>query len=298
MGHIDVTLKKLLSGGAPEFLQQIGFPRKIHFLPGEVYEDTELRVDVLARSVTGEGPFLHAEMQANNHPEMLIRMLRYRGGIAKRLVDEGRHVIAAGAPMPEIDQICVYVGRQDMSMQPSFESLGDRLSFRLVDARNLRADKQLGSASINDVVLSVICRDGSTPQVVERILNRIAVLEPSARSDAFVRLAMLANLRGVRDRVLARRGEMGFSVDVSDVPLFEDAFKRDRTSTTRKAFAAMIINALESRFGDEAVPHGIRDTLEDLTEDALLRMNQRVAGSKSVEEVLGNHMPASSRTFR
>ena len=37
---------------------------------------------------------------------------------------------------------------------------------------------------------------------------------------------------------------------------------------------------------------------EDLTEDALLRMNQRVAGSKSVEEVLGNHMPASSRTFR
>ncbi|MCJ2007056.1 hypothetical protein [Methylobacterium sp. J-092] len=297
VGRIDVTLKKLLTGRAPAFQEQIGLPRQIDFLPGEVLEDTELRVDVLARRHGGDGPWFHAELQSTNKADMLLRMLRYRSGLTNRLAVEKRFAPTESVPLPDLDQVCVYVGQSPMKMANSVNDRGLHFGFRLIDARSLDPERQLSSVSVNDNVLGVLCRNGSTPDRIDRILAKVASLGLPERSDAFARLLVLSDLRGMRDRVLTRREEMGFSVDLSGVPMVEDAFLRERARTERETRAGMVINALEGRFGEDSVPAGVRDALEDLNVDALTRMIMRVPNAKSVEGVLGNHMPVSARTY-
>lgn len=291
MSHVDLTLKKLVSGGAPEFLVRIGLPRYISHLPGEVHELTELRVDLLATQKGESHPFFHAEMQSGNSAGMLIRMLRYHGGIASRLVQEGRHSLAVAA-LPDIHQVCVYFGQPAMDMPNDFRCGRNTFGYDLLDVRDLRHEELVASTHINDVVLSVVCGGGHTAANIDHVLLRIAKLALAERTDAFVRLIVLSSLRGMQNRVLKRRSEMGFAIDVSDVPFLNEAFRRERDTGIQTGRAAMVVDALKDRFGEDAVPEGTLETLEDLKPDVLLRMISRVPQAKSIGAVLGNHMPA------
>lgn len=65
---------------------------------------------------------------------------------------------------------------------------------------------------------------------------------------------------------------MGFSVDLSDVPLLHEAFQIREERAARRACVDLIMKILKAKFGEAAVPKGTEDSLNDLTIEALERI--------------------------
>jgi hypothetical protein len=292
-GRVDITLKKLLSGGAPGFQSLIGLPRLIDFLPGEVYEETELRVDVLARGQREESPYYHVELQSKNHSKMLIRMLRYQAGIAHRLIEEGRHSLVT-APLPSIHQKCLYVGINNISMQDEFEFGGNTYRYERIDASKLPITTQLESRTINDVVLSLICLDGSSLENIDRILSRISRLDLPHRSEAFARLVALAPLRSATTQVFTRMSAMGFSVDLGKVPFLEAAFRQHWQAGARAKEVELVREAIADRFGGDALTQVVLEEIDRMDTREILETITRLATAPDVQHALPEEKPANT----
>jgi hypothetical protein len=84
---------------------------------------------------------------------------------------------------------------------------------------------------------------------------------------------------------------MGFSVDLTDVPLFQEAFTIREERAARKACVNMLVKMLIAKFGEGSVPTATEESLNDLTLEALVRIGQKLVNSSSVAETLGDHMP-------
>jgi hypothetical protein len=69
-------------------------------------------------------------------------------------------------------------------MKDRVESPGVSVQFHLVDIRDLDGEKLLASSNIGDNVLAVLTRLSEQPEVVRRILDRIAAGSPDAREQA------------------------------------------------------------------------------------------------------------------
>ena len=111
------------------------------------------------------------------------------------------------------------------------------------------------------------------------------------QSDKFVG----STIRDIRDMAIARREALGFTVDLSNVPRFREAFELQRDQGIRIGQATVVMKLLEAKFGRARIPPGTEDALNDLNSDALVRIALRVIDATSIDEVLGDHMPVASR---
>ena len=267
---IDLTLKKLLSEETPAFNGQIGLPDLFISKPVEIFEETELRVDILCTDKHDGKKYFHAELQRNNTNHMLIRMMRYKSGIANRLQKEKIFRATYEKPFPEIRQICLYVGSEKMRIPNIDKSPGNMFSYVVVDARSLNVEVQLSSRSINDVVLAVLCSGSTEAATVGRILDRVAKLDLAERSESFARLIVLAEVRGVGALVKKRKTEMGFSVDMTNVSFFQDEYLRRENEARRLGQIDLAKLALSESFESKDIPNNIDSILQDYDEAQLL----------------------------
>jgi hypothetical protein len=83
-----------------------------------------------------------------------------------------------------------------------------------------------------DVTLAVLCRDGKQPDVIRRVVTRIATAPASEQSDALIKLSVLSDLRGIGPRVQSEVEKMGLPVNLEESTLLRGTLDRVRTETS------------------------------------------------------------------
>ena len=83
----------------------------------------------------------------------------------------GRLVASRGL---SIRQTVVYVGPRKWSPRTTIDEPGLRFTHDFVDARDIDPEPLLKSENLGDVAFAVLCRDGKRPDVIRKVLARIA----------------------------------------------------------------------------------------------------------------------------
>lgn len=139
----------------------------------------------------------------------------------------------------------VYVGRQPMSM-PTAIAREPVLGFRYVarDTRELDADALIDSPEIGDALMAVLCREGTKPDKVRKILERIEGAEAFRRDRDYGRLLILAELRDASRVVDTELKRMNIQVNLDNIPRVREHAKQARID--------MLVTMLSGKFAEEA----------------------------------------------
>lgn len=185
--------------GCGAFLRGIGIERPLKPLPIKLPRVTAREVDFVGEDENGV--VHHVEFQAVNDRIMHVRMLIYAGQIGERVMRMRRPSVMMrrrrspnSAEFPDIRSTMVYVGRRPMNMPTAIER-APTLDFRFAarDARELDADALLASPEIGDALMAVLCREGTKPDKVRQILERIEGQRRSGETGITVASSFLRN---------------------------------------------------------------------------------------------------------
>lgn len=94
---------------------------------------------------------------------------------------------------------------------------------------------------MHDNLLAVLCRDGTTPALVQRILRQIKRLPQQQQMDRLEQLLILSNLRKAEAVVIEEAQEMDFKLDIEGSPFL--------SGILQKGEARLLRRQLEQRFG-------------------------------------------------
>lgn len=264
--HVDETFRELL-GTAITRWHNVEFP-----------EVRSARADLLGETDAGE--MVHIELQSSNHPRMAVRMLEYCLDVL-RMFDR--------YPM----QVLLYVGDTPATMETMLH--GPRLdySYRLVDVRDLDAQRLLNSQQVDDNIVALLARVSDQRQAAQLVLQRIAELEPGERSSALDRLLILTGLRKALGSVVEEEArKMPILNDILDHELYGREYKKGRQEGRqegreegRQEGELMILRRLiEKRFG--ALPTWAAERLAKLSAKELEDLSVRVLDARSIEDLL------------
>jgi len=302
VGEYDITMKHLIRVGGRAFLRQMGIVGELAPIRTEFPNSRERRVDhlsVLSPPDNQGRRLLQLEIQVSPDESMLTRMLGYHSDIMCWLHEEHRC-----GRFKETDrnllQRVVYIGRRDWNPKSALNH--DNLAFRyeFVDMRKLSSRTLLDTGDYGDAVLAILCADGTQPNVVESIKNKLEQLSSMEQADALGQLFILSQLRGVRPLIEQEFRTMGITVNVKDIPFLREPIDRaraeGRAEGEAKGLAMAIEVQLRTRFPRE-IPEGLVDYLSEFKPDTLLAILRRSQSAPSVKKALGRHkLPAKQIT--
>lgn len=206
----------------------------------------------------------------------------------------------------ELRQIVIYAGAKPWRPPKPIDLPNLKFKFEFVDMREQDPGPLLATDDTGDAVLALLCRGGATRANIRTILSRIARAPDAERPDAVARLVGLAELRNVRSIIEKEIKDMGMQFNVADSALLREPIDRARQEGyeagerrgVSKGTAAAIVTLLTMKFEFDEVPENLADHLADLQPDVLAAMVKRLERARSVEDVLGSHMPASTSGYR
>jgi hypothetical protein len=143
----------------------------------------------------------------------------------------------------------------------------------------------LQAKNLGDVTFAVLCRDGKRPDVIRRVLERIAAAPASERSDILTKLSVLSDLRGIGPRVQSEMEKMGIPVNLEESTLVRATIDRVRQESVKNTSIDNIVRVLRSRFQDK-LPTDLRERLDRYSQDELDEIVERSGTSASAEEAL------------
>ena len=181
----DRVLKDLFQVDHPSLLDQLtgGVPVRA-FLKVEFPRVMERRADLVA--LLEDDSVFHLEFQGQND-----KHIAYREGVYCFLIGH-KH-------MRKVRQAVLYVGQPKMRMQSELDVGGAKISFRLIDIRELSADTFLQSGHPGDLALAMLA-SGGTERLAE-IARNVEKLNDAARTRVLAQLALLSGLRGLTGRL-------------------------------------------------------------------------------------------------
>ena len=204
---VDRVLKDLIQSPQSTLLEQLtgGIPVR-EFLNGELPKVMERRADLVARLI--DGSIFHLEIQGQND-----RQIAYRQGVYCLLI--------AQRYQRPVRQVVLYVGKAQLRMKAMLDAGGTRVSYRLIDIRELDSDTLLRSGHPADLVLAMLARGGEDR--LHEIILRAAALEGSARMHVITQLTLLAGLRNLSESLRMEVKTMGSVI----INIRENAILRD-----------------------------------------------------------------------
>jgi hypothetical protein len=149
--------------------------------------------------------------------------------------------------------------------------------YNFVDAKSIDPAPLLDSENLVDAILAVLCRDGNKPHVIRRVAERIAAAPAPDRPDAWAKLAVISELRGIGLQVQSEIAKMGLPVNLEESALLNGSFARVRIDD--------IVEVLEARFPG-TLPTDLGERLSRLDRDELKQVLRRSATAASVEEAI------------
>jgi hypothetical protein len=322
MGRYDITLRHLARIGCRSFLRSIGGEGQLTLLQTEFPSTKERRIDYLAvlDSPQRSRKILHIEIQADSDARMQARMLGYYSDILDWIIARPDDLI--GSLPRRIVQKVVYVGAASWDPEPKI--CDDNLDFRFefIDARELDARPLLETGDLGDAVIAVLCGDGTNPDVIKAVLNKIAQAPPGERADALAaQLIVLSELRSIRPLIEQEYDTMSIVVSIEDSTILRPPIDRAyaageakgkaegkaegeaKGKTEGKAegkaeghamgLAKAIVAILGQRFPGQ-VPAGLANRLSLVTAETLDDILRKSLTATSAADALGSMMPTNT----
>ena len=140
----------------------------------------EREVDFLVRLENDE--IFHLEIQSVNDKNMPIRMLRYA------ILIENRY---KKFPI----QAVLYVGDKRLNIKNEIKFNNLSYSYKVYDIKEIDCNKLINSSSIEDNVLSILCKIDNEDRLIDKIIRKLSKIEEKRRKDYIEKLLILARLR-------------------------------------------------------------------------------------------------------
>ena len=154
------------------------------------------------------------------------------------------------------------------------------------------------TGDLGDAVVAVLCGDGSDPDVIKAILNRIMRAPAREGADALAQLLVLSKLRGNRPLIERECKIMAITVSVEDIEILrapiDRALDTGRAQGKAQGVAQGMARAIASFLGKQfpgQVPADLVAQLSPLAIETLEEILDRCWTASSVAEALGGHVP-------
>ena len=218
----DKVFKVVMSGWAELFTEFDDVKKEITaFIPlnAEKVGWTERREDGFFQVFYSDGTFdyLHIEIQATNHNEMLERMMEY-------------FVMDYKLYKKATKQYVLYVGEAPMKMQSSLDVPAMRYHYRLIDIRELSPTLFFNRPSWRFWVFAYLTASDVPAQnaLIQTIIERLIALKLPQHEffEAIHTLSALAPLRSAEETVKNTIEKMTLELhyDVRNMPFYEKVF--------------------------------------------------------------------------
>ena len=202
----------------------------------ELLETSRQRVkqrhaDLVAKVIetNGQHYILHIEIQNDNDPSMVKRMLRYNIDIREDFPD-----------LP-ISQYLVYIGKNQFNMPTRLQDIGLDYNYKVLDTRKTDCEQLLDSNNPDALVLAILCDFGERPpkDVIGRILLGLQSIyrdDLSSLRDRVLMLEVLATNRNLLPVLKESENEM-LTVDIKQLPSYQIGWEQGEITGLSKGKA-------------------------------------------------------------
>lgn len=267
----DTTLKDLLWRGAPALLRQLTGQTVVQPLQTEFPETRNRHPDFLAR--LADQSLFHLELQGDPERRMRWRMLGYYPLISEAF---------GGQPVRQM--VLALTDAAARSMPCSIEHPLLTFRFEVRSAAQLDAEPLLASDHPDDHVLAILCRTDDITRRVRAILERLQHLTAKERSDAVMRLLVLAGLRQAALIVKREVEALNMLINIQQNEFLKEVFDKGALQGKTEGKVDLLLRLLEQRFG-EPVAEPYRERLTNATEQQLDRWSLAILTADSLESV-------------
>jgi len=264
----DIPLKELFHHAPQQLLQLLTGSQAVELLNAEYPSVKSRRPDLVARLT--DGRIYHLELQTKNDNKMLWRMLEYYALI---------HAYYGIAPLQQV----LYVGKTKPKFMTHYQSEHLRFDYQLVDIREIDCQVLLQSNSLEDNILSVLCRLDEPAKTLKTILNKINQLDDNARKDMLFILGELAGLRNLSPLLEQEKQHMAFSISLEHNIFAKEFCSQGEKLGLNKGEKIGEIKMLEKRFG--TLPPKIKEKITTASLEQLEKWTDRLFEAQSLEDL-------------
>lgn len=271
--RFDLTLKQLFQTLPSRLIEMVLGAPPVETVTIELPNVRQRRADLAYRLPDGK---LHQfELQSDNDDEMDARMLEYYAFYWRQ---DGQ---------PPVQHV-LYVGSAPLRMTGRVAHPHLQFSYEVIDIRTFDPAPLLASEFVHDNLLAVLCRDGTTPVVVQRILRRLKRLPRQQQLDRLEQLLILSNLRKADALVIEEAHEMNFELDIEGSRFFSGLVQKGEVRLLRRL--------LEQRFGP--LPEWAERRLETADLAKLERWGLRLLEAERLEQIIPKPRNGRARAKR
>ncbi|MCX7734599.1 MAG: hypothetical protein N2254_07575 [bacterium] len=162
---------------------------------------------------------LHIEFQTKNDPDMPKRMLGYF------------YVIVSRYDLP-LRQIVIYLGREELRMKNKIEMKNEDTSifyeYRIIDLKNVEADKFLESDAPDVYLLGVLGKTQNVSEIIKKIITRLREsfekreISNHNLLEYINRLGVFAELRDIREDLRREVEKALIDIDITKTWLYQE----------------------------------------------------------------------------
>ncbi len=264
----DTTLQTLFHAPPQQLLRLLIGGQAQEMLTVEYPTVRMRRPDLVVRLT--DGRLYHLELQSDNDSTMPWRMLEYYGLLYQHYTPQ---------PLQQV----LYVGASRMTLATQIDHTSLVFEYDAIDIRTLDGVPLLHSPILEDNLLAVLCRDGTSRATVRHILARIAALAGTARSEALTTLLLLAGLRQAQPLIHEEAQQMALTFNIHNDAFLREIFEEGQQEGQLAGERTLIRRQLASRFGE--VPGWAEQQIAAADTFTLELWGVRLLGAASVEEV-------------
>ena len=273
----DRIMKDLIQIDRPSLLYELTGGVKVReFLNVEFQHIIERRADVVAR--LEDDSLFHLEIQGQNNDAICYRM-----GIYCLLISEKYRL--------PVKQTVLYLGGPKMRMKSELDAGGTKVSFRLIDIREIDADRLLQSGCAGDLALAMLA-NGGTERLAE-IARRASELTGEARVRVLSQLILLSGLRGVSEQLKMEITMGSLQIDIRDNVILREVWEEVMAEGIAEGKAkgdvigklSTLRRQLKTKFGH--VPKWVEERLEKADKAQVELWLDQVVIAESLEGVIG-----------
>lgn len=275
--RFDLTLKQLFQTLPSRLIELVLGAPPIETVTIELPHIRQRRADLAYRLPDGK---LHQfELQSDNDEAMDARMLEYYAFFWRQ---DGQ---------PPVQHV-LYVGNAPLRMRGRVAHPHLQFSYEVIDIRTFDPEQLLASEFVHDNLLAVLCRNGATPAIVQRILRRIRRLPKQQQMDHLERLLILSNLRKADILVIKEAREMEFELDIEGSAFFSGLVQKGKV----EGEAHLLRRQLEHRFGP--LPEWAERRLKSADLTKLERWSLRLLEAERLEQIIPKPRNGRARAKR
>jgi hypothetical protein len=210
-----------------------------------------------------DGTILHLEFQSRNDKDM-----PYRQGIYCLLLGQKYR--------RRVRQAVIYFGQAKLHMVTELDLGQTRVSYTLLDIRDIDADMFLASGRPADLPLAMLARGG--PERLADSLRQAVKLAAAERDNVLSELAQLCGLRQLQQPLIMEIKTMLSPTDIfRQIPQVQDMVRKGQTKILR--------GQIKAKF--HTLPKWADERLESASSVQVQRWSKKILTADTLEGVLG-----------